>query len=166
MDRTVRVWKVHYSEPNSYRGELLCSLEGHVDSVYSVAISPDESFIVSASLDKTLRLWHRPASSALYRFAESVVVHKDFCLSVCISPDSRWIASGSKDRTIQIGEVLKDDADIKYQHQLVIQGHRNSVISVAFSKDMLLASGSGDFRARLWALAEPASKCVEGSAAI
>lgn len=46
----VRVWDVQ-------TGEALERLEGHKDSVYSVAFMPDGRTLISGSLDKTLKLW-------------------------------------------------------------------------------------------------------------
>lgn len=63
LDRMVRVW-------NAQSGQLMEQLEGHRDSVYSVAFMPGEAELVSGSLDKTVKLWklganvNRPASSA------------------------------------------------------------------------------------------------------
>ena len=48
--QAVRIW-------DARTGELLERLQGHRDSVYSVAFTPDERGLVSGSLDKTLKLW-------------------------------------------------------------------------------------------------------------
>jgi WD40 repeat protein len=54
--------------------------------------------------------------------------------------------SGSKDRGVQFWNPSTGDA------QLMLQGHKNSVISVAPSpvQGGLFATGSGDMRARIW----------------
>lgn len=46
----VRVW-------DSRTGKLLERFEGHQDSVYSVAFSPDGRSIVSGALDQTIKVW-------------------------------------------------------------------------------------------------------------
>ena len=46
----VRIW-------DTRTGELLETLRGHSDSVYSVAFTPDARGLVSGSLDKTLKYW-------------------------------------------------------------------------------------------------------------
>lgn len=50
LDRIVRVW-------DAQTGYFLDRFEGHKDSVYSVAFSPDGKSLVSGSLDKTLKIW-------------------------------------------------------------------------------------------------------------
>ena len=38
--------------------KLINTLEGHTDWIYSVAISPDNTKIVSGSLDRSIRVWN------------------------------------------------------------------------------------------------------------
>ena len=38
-------------------GELVRTLEGHTDGVYGVAVTPDGRYAISASNDKTLKVW-------------------------------------------------------------------------------------------------------------
>ncbi len=51
-DKTVKIWQVN-------TGELQTVLTGHTDSVCAVASSFDGEIIVSASKDKTLKIWQR-----------------------------------------------------------------------------------------------------------
>ena len=48
-DRTVKLWN------NS--GNILKTLDGHIDKVYGISFSPNERFIVSVSGDQTLKIW-------------------------------------------------------------------------------------------------------------
>lgn len=55
LDKMVRVWSAE-------DGQLLAQMDGHKDSVYSVAFNPNADAqhkltLVSGSLDKTLKLW-------------------------------------------------------------------------------------------------------------
>lgn len=164
LDKTVRVW-------DSSTGFLVERLDsgnesgnGHQDSVYSVAFSTNGNQIASGSLDRTVKLWNLEgkADFGLAGAAgngQSVgkksscevtyVGHKDFVLSVCSTPDSEYILSGSKDRGVIFWDQLSGNP------LLMLQGHRNSVISVAVSLNSLgtegiFATGSGDCKARLW----------------
>lgn len=67
-------------------------------------------------------------------------------LSVATTYDGHWIVSGSKDRGVQFWDPRTG------QTLFMLQGHKNSVISVATSpgKKPLFATGSGDHRARIW----------------
>ena len=162
LDRVVRVW-------DAQTGYLVERLEGHRDSVYSVAFSPNGMDLLSGSLDKTIKLWELSAPRGLAASSvkggvckTTLVGHKDFVLSVALSPDGQWIVSGSKDRGVQFWDPRTA------QPQFMLQGHKNSgwgfsllkaaanfciVISVALSPSSagkLFATGSGDFRARIW----------------
>ncbi|CCH42375.1 General transcriptional corepressor [Wickerhamomyces ciferrii] len=160
LDRTVRVW-------DSSTGFLVERLDseneagtGHKDSVYSVAFTSDGSEVASGSLDRTVKLWSlkQLGNSANTSTTQSknvtacevtYVGHKDFVLSVCSSPDSKYILSGSKDRGVIFWEKKTGDP------LLMLQGHRNSVISVsvannAISGNGMFATGSGDCKARIW----------------
>lgn len=160
LDKSVRVWDVQ-------TGNLLERLEeaggnpGHRDSVYSVAFAPGSRELVSGSLDRTIRMWELQPSYANMRNGADHVPkggkcirtfegHKDFVLSVALTPDARWVLSGSKDRGVQFWDPQTGDA------QLMLQGHKNSVISVAPSpaRGGLFATGSGDMRARIWRYVE------------
>lgn len=164
LDKTVRVW-------DSSTGFLVERLDsgnesgnGHQDSVYSVAFSTNGHQIASGSLDRTVKLWdlegkadpgligtvtNGQSASKKSSCEVTYVGHKDFVLSVCSTPDSEYILSGSKDRGVIFWDQRSGNP------LLMLQGHRNSVISVAVSFSSLgnegvFATGSGDCKARLW----------------
>lgn len=141
LDRTIRVWEVD-------SGRSLETLEGHRDSVYSVSFAPDGRHLISGSLDKSIKVWQFDSADAIHRGTckYTILGHKDFVLSVAgTPPDGRWIVSGSKDRSVQFWDSLSGTT------QLMLQGHKNSVISVAISPNgACFATGSGDCRARIW----------------
>jgi len=90
-DKTVKLWETE-------NGRLIRIFEGHNDYVFSVAFSPDGSYIVSGSEDKTVKLWEA-GSGQLIRTFEG---HKELIRSVAFSPDGNYIASGSNDNSLII----------------------------------------------------------------
>ncbi|CAE6422057.1 unnamed protein product [Rhizoctonia solani] len=124
-------------------------LAGHMDTVYSVAFSPDGESIVSGSRDKTIRTWNVSQSHLTNNPIEG---HREWIWAVSYSPFGGVIASGSGDRTIrlwdvntgqQLGEPMKSDYPSR---------------SVAFSPDAkLLASAADSGSARF----DPAAKLVQ-----
>ncbi|KAF3925107.1 hypothetical protein AA313_de0210003 [Arthrobotrys entomopaga] len=128
--------------------------EGHRDSVYSVAFTANGAGLISGSLDKTVKMWTLSSATGMQSGAAKLEPrvktfegHEDFVLSVAQTPDSYgpWVISGSKDRRVQFWDPRTN------QTLLMLQGHKNSVISVAPSPvGKLFATGSGDYKARIW----------------
>jgi WD40 repeat protein/serine/threonine protein kinase len=86
--RVIRVWELPGGE--SYR-----SLEGHSDSVTSVALSRDGAYAVSGSFDGTLCLWDVEAGQSLCSLPVGARV-----LSVAMTPDASLAISGQEDGSI------------------------------------------------------------------
>jgi WD40 repeat protein len=63
----------------------LQTLEGHSESVSSVAFLPDGKQVVSRSDDRTARLWDAVTGAALH----SLKGHSDPVTSVAFSPDGK-----------------------------------------------------------------------------
>ncbi|MCO5592370.1 hypothetical protein L7F22_046372 [Adiantum nelumboides] len=82
------------------------------------------SFALSASWDKTLRLWDLNTGTTARRF----VGHTSDVLSVSFSADNRQIVSGSRDRTIKLWNTL---GECKFNIQE--EGHTEWVSCVRFS---------------------------------
>ncbi|KAG9018784.1 POC1 centriolar protein A, partial [Serendipita sp. 407] len=71
-------------------------LSGHIDTIFSVAFSPDGRRIVSGSDDKTVRIWDAETGQQL---GSSLEGHDGGVTPVAFSPDGRRIVSGSYDKT-------------------------------------------------------------------
>ncbi len=84
------------ASPNRGCGQIRY-LDGHSGRVYSITFAPDSKQILTASLDKTARLWS-PQGDAIAILAD----HQDRIYRAEFSPDGQWILTGSRDGSIRI----------------------------------------------------------------
>ncbi|TAF11231.1 MAG: hypothetical protein EAZ77_01350 [Nostocales cyanobacterium] len=126
-------------------------LEGHLSGVNSVAFSPDNSLIASASADTNINLWY-PDGTLL----RSLSGHEDVVNSVSFSPDSQIIISGSQDKTVKLWNSKGDLLN-------TITGHTSVVNSAVFSPDgEIIASASTDKTVKLWSRDGKLLKTLKG----
>ena len=117
---------------------------GHEDAVISVTFSPNRKYIVSGSVDGTLRLWNLQGEP----IGKPWHGHENGVTSVAFSPDGKSIVSSSVDGILRLWNL---------QGKLINQpwgGHEaGGVNSVAFSPNgQYIVSGSVDGTLRLWNL--------------
>ncbi len=133
-DGAVRLW-------NLETGSCQRVLEGHTNTVWSVAWSSDQRRALSGANDKTVRLWDLETGRCLRVFEG----HTAFLQRVTWSPDERVALSGSSDTTVRLW-------DVETGHCLrVLEGHTAGVWAVAWSPDQRqILSGGQDKTLRLW----------------
>jgi hypothetical protein len=80
---------------------LVRTLTGHTDSVNAVAVTPDGQRAVSASDDKTLRVWELGSGHELRTLAG----HADSVNAVAVTPDGQRAVSASQDKTLKVWDL-------------------------------------------------------------
>jgi WD40 repeat protein len=130
-DNTVKLWDVANRKDATI-------LSGHVDAVTSIAFAPDGKMLASASAGGDIRLWdtEKRVEADRLSYTDSKVN------SVAFSPDGRTLAYASDDQTVGLWDIAGKNVNTLE--------HESRVKSVAFSRDKILASGTGYGRLTLW----------------
>ena len=114
----------------------------HQAEVNYAEFSPDGRWVVTASQDRTARVWDAQTGQPL---AESLLQHAGPVNSARFSPDSQWVVTASDDHTAQIWNVLTGQRS-GYPLQ-----HSNAVVTAEFSPDgRWVVTASADETARVW----------------
>ena len=112
---------------------LAQTLTGHSNTVDSVAISADNSTIVSGSRDNTIKVWDLETGT----WKRTLTGHSSDVWSLAISADNSTIVSGSLDDTIKVWDLETGT------WKRILTGHSSDVYSVAISPDnSTIVSGS------------------------
>ena len=122
---------------------LIRTLEGHSEWIRGVAVSRDGRRAVSASDDKTLRVWDLETGREL----RTLQGHSEPVSGVAVSSDGRRAVSASEDKTLKVWD-LETGRELR-----TLQGHSAWVTGVAVSPDGRRAvSASVDKTLKVWDL--------------
>ena len=112
--------------------------------MWTAAFSPDGKRIITASQDRTARIWDAATGKAI---GEPLIGHSGTVRSAAFSPDGHRVVTASDDKTARIwdaatGELLSE-----------LIGHHDIVMSAAYSPDgRRIVTASEDETARLWSV--------------
>ncbi|KAF7899931.1 hypothetical protein EAF00_004267 [Botryotinia globosa] len=138
-DRVVRIWAVistaeerrahEFDEDGEklsapvFKSKPVQEFEGHTLDVLDLSWSKN-NFLLSSSMDKTVRLWHISRPECLCTFN-----HKDFVTSIAFHPrDDRFFLAGSLDSILRLWSI--PDKSVAFWNQLP-----GLITAVAFSPD-------------------------------
>jgi WD40 repeat protein len=122
------------------------SLTGHkhVQTVNSVRVGPDGTWVASGADDETIKTWDTETGECRRTFEG----HKGRVYSIAITPDGKRILSCSSDRSVRVWDASSGKQLAK------LDGHTGEVWSVVALRDNARAlSGGWDGTLRLWDLA-------------
>ena len=134
-DGTIKIWQ---------EGKVAQTLKGHTGAIRAVAISQDGDKIVSASRDKTLKIWSNQGQEIA-----TLRGHRAPVYSVAINPLNNQIVSASGDKTLKIWNHNGTEL-------ATLEGHLDRVWDVAYLPNDLsknggrLVSVSWDKTIRIW----------------
>ncbi|RMY37158.1 hypothetical protein D0864_15117, partial [Hortaea werneckii] len=109
LDKTIRMWKLNNAGfgrgglgasggPHPKSGECVRTFEGHKDFVLSVALTPDDAWVMSGSKDRGVQFWDPHTGHAQLMLQG----HKNSVISVAPSPMGGLFATGSGDMKARI----------------------------------------------------------------
>jgi WD40 repeat protein/serine/threonine protein kinase/TPR repeat protein len=116
-------------------------LSGHTEILHSAAYSPDGRRIVTASWDKTARIWDAASGEQLLILSG----HTGNVNQAAFSPDGRRVVTASDDQTVRIWDTSSGE------QLLILSGHADHVADAAFSPDgRHIVTASWDKTGRIW----------------
>ena len=141
-DHTARLWDASGlgEVPPSFTAQPLGEKMIHQGPVRAAGFSPDGTVLVTASDDRTARLWDGESGAAI----SAPLLHDGAVSEVELSNDGKVVLTVSEDRTARLWRVAKPAATpLSMRHELAVR-------SAVFSPDgTLLITASEDGTARL-----------------
>ncbi|KAI7108331.1 hypothetical protein KC352_g36603, partial [Hortaea werneckii] len=136
IDNEIKVWDLRMHK-------VAYTLQGHTDTVTSVAVSPDSQSLLSFSHDGTARTWDirpfAPENRLINTFDGAQVGLEKNLIRACWDSEGRKVAAGGGDGTVTVWEAKSG----KMLHKL--PGHKGTVNDVRISPEGgMVVSGSTD----------------------
>ncbi|TAH25705.1 MAG: WD40 repeat domain-containing protein [Cytophagales bacterium] len=121
-------------------------LQDHKNSVFSLAYSPDGSFLLSGSRDAAIKIWQ---SATQYQLKHSIPAHLFAVNDIAYNAKGNLFATASMDKTIKIWNS-ENFRLLKVIDKARYQSHFTSVNKLLWLNDSQLLSASDDKKIFLW----------------
>ena len=121
------------------------ALAGHHGEVWSASFSPDGTHVVTASTDKTARVWDLRGPRPTFVALEG---HQGVVYSAEFSADGTHVVTASDDKTARVWDLRSEQPTF-----VALEGHQGVVNSASFSADGThVVTASNDNTVRVWDL--------------
>lgn len=167
-DKIIRIWASSENKSTPFRE--ICCLEGHENSVNTIAILPQKNIFVSGSADGTIKVWKFAGSET--KLAQTISLKPrilPLTTAITLLPSGQAIlALAGTSSVVQI--FTQSAANDQFALQATLTGHEGWIRSLDFvqetvgsESDVLLASASQDKYIRLWRLRKGTQAAVDTS---
>ena len=134
-DRAARIWRVWNGSRSALR-----TLRRHTEPLVDASFSPDGSTIVTASAERTARLWSVRSGQSLH----VLTGHHGALTSAVFSPNGKLVVTASRDHEARVWKVATG------RTLQVLRAHYGSVSGASFSPDGRWIVTAGPGAAGLW----------------
>jgi WD40 repeat protein len=123
-----------------YRDPCIVALVGHTGPVTACDVSSDGRRIVSASRDRTLKIWDTASGAEIV----SLVGHSEAVIACAFAPDGNHVASGSDDGVLRLWDAVSGN------ELAVLNAHKRGVNVCKYLADATRILSASSLEMKLW----------------